>query len=173
MFVAPCARMGQRMLEQRQQCRRIQLPYKQRCDVAQQPARRGQLEGSAGAVVRQDVPPVQCGRDLTGQHPVGRDQCGGLPVCNGLAQTHRDGQRFDPGGWCLNQCDISGRQIKIGQLWSLGQPRMCHWRRPHRERDQLVARRRRGRRIGPIRHRIAWQIQRLHQMAKAVLRMIL
>ncbi len=141
--------------------------------MAQEPPWRRELQRHPGAVVRQDVPPIKSRRDLPGKHPVGRDQRGFHPVFGSLAQTQRDGQSLDPRRGRFDQGDVSRGTMQVFQFRPLTQPSMGDRRGPERERHQLVAGRRNRGHLAPRFNRAARNAEHVHQLAKAVLRMIL
>ena len=73
-------------------------------------------------IVRQNVPCVQRGGDLAGQHTVRGDNGGLLPVFDRLSKAQGDGQCFAAGAGRFNKRHVLQRVIQIGQLWPFGQP---------------------------------------------------
>ena len=53
-------------------------------DLPQQPSRRGEVQRLTGAVIGDQAPPVERGGHLPGQHAVGSDKRGALPVFDRL-----------------------------------------------------------------------------------------
>ena len=165
--------VAQRMFQQRQQCLAGQPRGEQLGHVAQEPARRRQVQRLTGAVVGGDPPAFQRRRDLPRQHPVGRDQRRRLPGFRRLAQAQGDGQRFVPRAGGLDQREVGCGPVQPGQPRPLGHPGVGHGCGPQGERDQPVALGRGRRGLGPAPDAGGRNLQRVHQLAKAVLRMVL
>ena len=165
--------MAERVFQQRHQRLGRQAIGEQRRNMAQEAAGRREVQRHPGAVVGGDPPAVERGRDAAGQHPVGRDQRGGLPGFGGGAQAHRDGQRLGAGVGRLDQRHCLGGLFDVAQPRPFVEPGIGEGRGPQGERDKPVARRCGRGRIGPRDHVAGGDAQPLHHMGEAVLRMVL
>ena len=173
MRAAILSAMGERVFEKGEQRLGGQFVLKQPRYMAQKTAWRRKVKRGAGAVIRFDIPPVQRGGNLPGQHPVGRDQRRRLSVFGGLTQARGDDQRLFTNRRGLDQRNLGRGVVKSGQGRAFAQPLIGDGSRAQRQRNQPVARRA-GRRGHVPGGDLGWrQPQLLHEFIKPVLRVIL
>ena len=84
--------MRQRVLQQGQQLRHIQPAQEQLGHLPQEPARRGQAQRAARAVIRGNPPDLQRRRHPACQVAIRGDKRGALAACGRVEQAMRDGR---------------------------------------------------------------------------------
>ena len=86
------------------------------------------MQGQAGAVIGQNAPTVQRGRDAAGQHAVWRDERSCFIVFRCFAQAKGDGGCFLLWAGRFDQGHIAAGIRQIFERGPLIQPRICERR---------------------------------------------
>src|SRR5690606_19704222 len=132
------ARRGERVLQKHDERLGRYRPLEKLRDVTQEPARRRLHEGAARAVVGDDTPAVEGGRDAPREYAVRRDEMRAPAVLGRLAEPQRDGERLGPRIGRLEKRKPLGGGQQRAERRSLPDPLVGHRRRPERERYEPV-----------------------------------